>query len=967
MTIILINALFFAVLMVGFTVIWRRSVFFRDDSSSLEEEGGDYTLISVSVPKNNDRTPQAAEQMFAALHGIFREGQKSQPLLSFEIVAKAKTIVFYLYIPTDLKDFVISQIYSQYPHVEIKERASDEDYVIANEGAATASALLALKNPSPYPIRTFQNFEVDPLAGITGVLSSLSDQEQAWIQFVIRPVSDDWQKEGAATIKEIKDPKKVAAWSELFWKEIKEIVLTVGRNLIGGAGEKKEEKKKEEKEKEMSGWQKQAISGIEEKVTKLGFKTNIRLLVSAMDGNYAKAKLEQLAGAFKQYNALHLNSFLIKTITEGEEGIEQYKKRQLNEGTAMLFSTTELASLYHFPSQTVATPTISWAGSKTGEAPANLPTIGSVAADELTVFAQTNFRNELKKFGIKKPDRRLHMYVIGKTGTGKSTMMENMIVDDILEGRGVAVVDPHGELIKHVMEYVPEERIQDVVYFNPADTEHPIGFNLLENVDPNYKNIVASGVVGVFEKIFGSVSWGPRLEYILRNVVLALLEYPGSTLLGVMRILTDTSYRHLVLNSVNDPVVRDFFVNEFEKYDPKFRTEAIAPIQNKVGQFLSTSFIRNIIGQPHSSIDINDIMNSGKILLVDLSVGRIGEDNSALLGSMIITKIQLAAMNRVLIDEEQRRDFYLYVDEFQNFATESFATILSEARKYRLNLTMANQYTAQMPEQVSDAVFGNVGTIVSFRVGSSDAATLCKEFEPVFDQNDLVNLDNYHIYLKMAINGVTAQAFSAQTLPRRENPSNLATEIVEESRKNFTRARVDVEDYISEWSGPVELAALQQNQQGRKNKTEGGGEVQKKESSMKQAETVDLGGRGSVEGKKPAMSMGAGESLEILKDRFDRPWYGVKKSLVEEPIAKESAEPAANNGGAGDRVTGEPGQHPQPSQPINEPNQQETAEPLITWEQSQQLGMPQIPQEMITPAREKEEDLIPVNELDEQG
>ncbi|MCL5794769.1 MAG: type IV secretory system conjugative DNA transfer family protein, partial [Patescibacteria group bacterium] len=342
----------------------------------------------------------------------------------------------------------------------------------------------------------------------------------------------------------------------------------------------------------------------------------------------------------------------------------------------------------------------------------------------------------------------------------------------------------------------------DVIYFNPADRDFPIGFNLLESVDPDLKNIVASGVVGIFKKIFGE-SWGPRLEYILRNTILALLDYPNSTLLDIMKVLTEKEYRKKVVASVKDPVIKDFFVNEFEKYDPKFRTEAIAPIQNKVGQFLSSSTIRNIVGQAKSTINMEDIMNKGKILLIDLSIGRIGEDNSALLGSMLITKIQLSAMRRAIIPEDKRLDFYLYVDEFQNFVTDSFAVILSEARKYRLNLTLTNQYIAQIPEVVSNAVFGNVGTMVCFRVGAQDANFLVREVEPVFTANDLVNLDNYHIYLKMAIDGVTRPAYSATTLPPVEpvaGQKENRDKIIQSSREKFAQKREGVENKIQQWA-----------------------------------------------------------------------------------------------------------------------------------------------------------------------
>ncbi|MBI2590049.1 type IV secretory system conjugative DNA transfer family protein [Candidatus Berkelbacteria bacterium] len=463
-------------------------------------------------------------------------------------------------------------------------------------------------------------------------------------------------------------------------------------------------------------------------------------------------------------------------------------------------NTEELASIYHLPSVAVETPNIVWAGSKKGEPPSNLPLEGRDLTNEVTYFGTTDFRNFRHKFGIKSHDRRLHMYTIGKTGTGKSTLLMNMILDDIQKGRGVGVVDPHGQLIYHILQRIPPHRINDVIYFNPADREYPIGFNVLENINPDLRNVVASGVISIFKKLFAE-SWGPRLEYILRNALIALLHYPDTTLLGVNRMLVDPAYEHRILRKVTDPVVRDFFENEYDKYDPKFRREAIASIQNKIGQFLSTATIRNILGQPNSTIDIRKIMDNQKIFLMDLSIGKIGEDSAALLGALLITKIQLAAMGRADVPEEERLDFYLYVDEFQNFATESFAIILSEARKYHLNLVLTNQYIAQMSEIVAKAVFGNVGTIVSFRVGPSDAGALVKEFEPVFEAIDLINLDNFHVYVKMAIDGVTRPAFSAKTLP----PGDLLEQgnlekIVRVSRERFAKSRDVVEGKILEWA-----------------------------------------------------------------------------------------------------------------------------------------------------------------------
>jgi len=383
--------------------------------------------------------------------------------------------------------------------------------------------------------------------------------------------------------------------------------------------------------------------------------------------------------------------------------------------------------------------------------------------DEVTIFAETTFRNKNQKFGIKIDDRRRHMYLIGKTGMGKSTILENMIVEDIWAGKGVAVVDPHGDLAEKIIEYIPTNRINDVIYFNPADMDYPIAFNVVEHVEPHLRHLVASGLIGIFKKLWAD-SWGPRLEYILRNAILAILDYPGSTLLAVTRMLSDKNFRKKVIEKIEDPVVKAFWINEFAGYADKFASEAVSPIQNKVGQFLSSSLVRNIVGQVKSSVDMRKIMDEGKILILNLSKGRIGEDNSALLGAMMITKIQLAAMSRVDIPETERKDFYLYVDEFQNFATESFSNILSEARKYRLNLILAHQYIEQLEEPVKNAVLGNVGTIILFRVGANDAEELAPEFVPVFTEEDIVNLPKYEIYLKLMIDGIASEPFSARGL-----------------------------------------------------------------------------------------------------------------------------------------------------------------------------------------------------------
>ncbi len=421
---------------------------------------------------------------------------------------------------------------------------------------------------------------------------------------------------------------------------------------------------------------------------------------------------------------------------------------------------------------------------------------------EVNFFAMTNYRNQNRRFGIKLDDRRRHMYVVGKSGMGKTTILENMVLNDIYAGHGIGLVDPHGDFAEKIIDYIPPHRINDVVYFNPSDIDYPIGFNILESVNPKYRHLVASGLMGVFKKIWPDV-WSARMEYILNNTILALLDFPGTTLLGINRLLSDAEYRRKVVNNLKDPVVKAFWQVEFASYSDKYKQEAVAPIQNKIGQFLSASVIRNIVAQVSSRINIREIMDLKKIFIMNLSKGKIGEDNSRLLGGMLVTKIQLSAMERVDMPEAERKDFLLYVDEFQNFATESFANILSEARKYRLDLIMAHQYMRQLDEKVLDAVIGNVGTMVTFRVGSADAEIIAKEFAPTFLEEDFLNLPKHQIYLKLLIDGVASRPFSALTLPPIGSATASTEKVVKVSRERYAVHREKIEDKIARWSGMV--------------------------------------------------------------------------------------------------------------------------------------------------------------------
>lgn len=764
-----------------------------------------YTMLLVSVPKDNEKSPLAAEQMFASLHGIYKNQEELnaeraiQEHFSFEIISIDKFIRFYIYTPRRLKEFIEGQIYAQYPTVEIQEI---KDYIppMKKTGSNFAATELAMTKPDFFPIKTFLNFEVDPLAGITGALSEIQSGEQIWIQVLAKPASDDWQANGISHVENVRAGETPGGpiLKQLLsgiWGIAKEIVST----LLKPPPPEGQAKPVPKEEIQLPTPIEEGLKAVETKVTKLGFETKIRIVSWSDNEAAARAKLHTTIGAFKQYNVSNLNGFIAGKVSSNDSKfLDNYQARLFND-EGFIFNIEELASIFHLPSISVETPHIVWAGSKKSEPPANLPIIDNYTKDDLTILAKTDFRNVATDFGLKDDDRRRHLYTIGKTGVGKTTMLENMAIRDIRAGNGVAVVDPHGDFVDRILDFIPEDRIDDVIYFDPSDTDNPIGFNLLEKVNPELKSVVTSGLVGIFHKIW-AYTWGPRLEHILRNTIMALLDYPDSTLLGVLKMLSDKNFRLKVVEKVQDPVVKEFWLQEFEGYNDRLRSEAVAPIQNKVGQFVSSSTIRNIIGQPESTIDMQDIMDKGKILLINLSKGKIGEDNSALLGAMMITKIQLSAMNRANIPEEKRKDFYLYVDEFQNFATESFSTIFSEARKYKLNIIVANQYIAQMPEEVREAIFGNVGTIISFRVGAADAPFLAKEFSPVFEENDLVNLDKFRVYIKMAIDGITSPGFSAITLPPPVDKEGNRLQIVATSRQKYSKPKDQVEEQIAKWS-----------------------------------------------------------------------------------------------------------------------------------------------------------------------
>lgn len=557
--------------------------------------------------------------------------------------------------------------------------------------------------------------------------------------------------------------------------------------------------------RELSDRDKNRIAEAEKKATKLGYQVKIRLAYLGESQVNAKLQMQAIVGTFKQFNSTSLNGFKISHASFAKEELARYRARTFSD-RGFILNIEELASVYHLPHTNVETPNIVWASSKTAEPPAKLPIItGNDAIDEnISAFGLTNFRGITHQFGMLRYDRSRHAYIIGQTGAGKSGLLELFALSDIYHKQGYAIIDPHGDFAINNMKFIPADRVNDVVYFNPADTAYPLGFNPLEVTNPAQKTNISSEVIGVLKRMFGE-SWGPRLEYILRYTILALLDRPTTTMLDITRMLTDKKFRKETLTYCQDTVVLQFWSVEFASWNDKFVAEAIAPVLNKVGAFTANPVIRNIIGQPKSTFNIRQIMDEGKILVVNLSKGLIGEDNASILGSFLVTKIQLAAMSRSDIAEiSDRRPFYLYVDEFQNFATDSFATILSEARKYGLNLTVANQYIGQMSESVRDAVFGNVGTMICFRVSADDSPILAKQFEPQFEPQDLLQMHNRHFIVNMVINGEKTPAFSATTLTLPPQQANNTTHIIENTRRVYSRTRAEVEHEISSLIRPPE-------------------------------------------------------------------------------------------------------------------------------------------------------------------
>lgn len=681
---------------------------------------------------------------------------------SFEYFGLAQYTYFYAVMDEKFKETIEGLIYATFPEAEIRE-TQDYTTVFDEKTQFVAGTELKLIEKDVFPIRTYDVFEEDSQSRLFSVISKISKAEQVWVQIVFEPEDDT---------------------AGYHFKHSMHFRLA----RVGKFFSIRDRMRKEG----VSGISQRRSDAAHEKEKSKPFLVTVRCAYVSTSTEEAERKLNAVVNSFFHFNDTDINGFAAGKAQKGSAFVNRYRTRTLGKGYTM--SAKELATLYHFPNADVV-PHIVHVLSRKSDPPQDLPKAGEPG---VSAFGVTNYHGSFVPFGIRREDRRRHLYVVGKSGSGKSKLLELLIHTDMHAGHGVAVLDPHGDLVDAVLRYVPRNRIKDVVLFDPADTEFPIAFNPLQKVDEAYKMQLTIGFLDIFKKLFGD-NWTYRLEHVLRYTTLALLDSPNTTVLSILKMLTDKNYRQKIVAHIQDNVVKSFWVSEFAAWSEKFDAEAITPLLNKVGQLVATNMIRNIIGQPITKFDIRDIMDNKKILLMKVSKGLLGEENSSLLGSMIITKMYQAAMSRADTAEEKRPDFYFYVDEFQNFATDTFYEILSEARKYHLNLTIAHQYMGQLSNKIRETVFGNVGSIISFRVGAEDAVVLEKEYNPSFKERDIINLGVREFYCKMSVAGEIREAFSGRTLDVPQVTDDCAKEIHVASRQKYAAPRKEVEENLKKW------------------------------------------------------------------------------------------------------------------------------------------------------------------------
>lgn len=685
-----------------------------------EKRSLDTVVLQVAVPRDNEVKIDAAEQMFAALTSFKKGGGwlsflKPQEHLSFEIVSKKEDIRFYVSVPVKLRDMVEKQIHGTYPGADVKEV---DEYNIFTDYGKVAFASLKLSNAVFYPLQIFKDLPVDPLSSITAAMAKMGENEGAILQVLVAPADNKWHKAGRSYISKT---KKAEADPE-----------TAHYNVDP-----------------------KTYESIENKCSKPGFETTIRIVVSSTTKESAEAHLSNLVSAFTQYSSDH-NSFSKTKIRLKKLFMLDFIYRyQPLFGAKNILSTEELATIYHFPNKTIETPHIFWLRAKRAPAPALIPKTG-------LYLGKSVYRGVSRPVHITDDDRLRHIYIIGKTGVGKSELLTDMIMQDIRAGKGVCFIDPH-DTVEKILEMIPPERAEDVIYFNPSDTERPMALNMLEAGTEEEKHFVTTAIIGLMYKLYDPHKTGiigPRFEHAVRNAMLTVMSDQGSTFIEVVRCLTDTKFVQEILPRVKDPIVRRYWTDQIAQTSDFHKSEVLDYIVSKFGRFVTNKMMRNIIGQSKSAFNFRQVMDEGKILLINLAKGRIGEENSQFLGLILVPRILMAAMSRQNVAEENRKPFYIYVDEFQNFATPDFAQILSEARKFGLALTVANQFIGQMEEEVKNAIFGNVGSLIAFRVGVTDASYLEHEFQPTFSETDLINVERFNAYVKTTVNNEPVPAFS---------------------------------------------------------------------------------------------------------------------------------------------------------------------------------------------------------------
>lgn len=750
-------------------------------------------------PQDFRQLMSVAEQMFSSFssllsHNVSDKLLKNQQQIAFEIVAQKGVINFYVACPKMFEEMVEKQIHSAYPTAHIEKVKNHNIFILPSGKGDYVSAKLKLARKFVLPIKTYLKQESDPLSAITNAMSKLDENSSAAFQLIIKPTSENWRRASGIASNKIREGKGTVEsehWLlkgmnglfEIFSDSIHGKNKAESQSMMGSNGKPYHQ---------LSPMQESLLKAIQEKSAKVAFEAEIKFVSVSSDKTTAQSHLQSIISSISQLGTPELNEF---KISNGNTAlIKDYILRRIS-GKTMILNTEELASIYHFPSHYINTPNIDWLMAKEMTPPSNLP-------EEGTVLGKSIYRGVEKLVRIKQEDRRRHIFMIGKTGVGKTTTFTTAFTQDILEGKGGCYIDPLGDAIEDLMGKIPSERIQDVIVFDPSDTEYPMGLNLMEYHTPEQRDFIIQEAIQIFYKLFDPGQTGivgPQWEHWFRNAALTIMNQPGGgTLIDIPRIFTDDAFRQKLVANVNDPIVKAFWQQQLAKTADFHKSEMYNYFISKFGRFMTNDLMRNIIGQKKSAFDIRKIMDEGKILLINLSKGKIGEVNSALLGMIIVSKIQMAAFSRADIFEEQRRDFYLYVDEFQNFTTDSFATILSEARKYHLNLNVTNQYIAQLTEKIRDAVIGNAGTMISYRIGAADAEFLVKEF-PGVNVSDLTNLDTFNTYCKLLIDGTPTKPFSMKGVKDERNSDvNIREKVRGYARQNFARPKSQVEAEINE-------------------------------------------------------------------------------------------------------------------------------------------------------------------------